>query len=833
MVFVAALVGFSLYFNQSRTDMTIEMQQASLPVVYINIADNYVNEMHGYMEKMDVGTMKGPITPIGDNRKVTFVVEKYGKNISSLSLEVRSLDGERLIEDTPIVNYRDLTNELQTTVSLKDLIEEGKEYNVTLILELSDGRNVYYYTRVVQNEEADAADKIGFVLDFNSKTFSKADIKDLSAYLEPSREGDNTDFGNVNIHSNSNQISWGDMEPYPESQKRITLYEIGKEMASIQLKYQVLTRIDGETRHFNVTEFYRIRKGTERYHLISFDRKMSEIFVMGDNVVEETGMNLGIQEDPLEIVQCEGGDVIAFTNGGRLYSYNIAENKLARIFAFYDDSEDDIRHQYQSNNIKILNVEENGNVSFIVYGYMNRGTHEGRVGVELCYYNSLVNTIEEQVFVPYSKSYEILKCDIEKLSYFNTMGDFFLYMDGAIYNISTEKMNYKEEASNLYTDTFFVSESGNYVAWQEKENESRLSDRLMLMNLDTEEITVIGAGSERYIRPIGFMKEDLIYGICEENDVAKSIYGDTITPMYEVIIRDESGSILKEYSQENIYITEGTIEDNQITLKRTEKDPETGLYHDIEDDHITNNEEVAEGKNTVVVSTSEIFKKVYGISLKSEVDSRSLKLLTPKEVVYEGGRELELKTADDNRFIVYGDGESVGIYDNPADAVAKAYDIRGIVNDMKGNTLYKRGELADRNQIMAIEAESTTDKKNSLAVCLDNMLRLQGISRNSEYYIEKGESVYTILDENLHDAYILNLTGCDLNVTKYYVNLDLPVLAMLDNGQAYLIVGFNAQNIVLFDPESGEIYKKGNEDSRALFEENGNRFLTYSLKDTQ
>ena len=93
MVFIAALVGFSLYFNQSKTDMTIEMQQASLPVVYINIADNYVNEMHGYMEKMDVGTMKGPITPIGDNRKVTFVVEKYGKTAGNMTI-VESADNQ-------------------------------------------------------------------------------------------------------------------------------------------------------------------------------------------------------------------------------------------------------------------------------------------------------------------------------------------------------------------------------------------------------------------------------------------------------------------------------------------------------------------------------------------------------------------------------------------------------------------------------------------------------------------------------------------------------------------------------------------------------------------
>ena len=69
--------------------------------------------------------------------------------------------------------------------------------------------------------------------------------------------------------------------------------------------------------------------------------------------------------------------------------------------------------------VKILDVEENGNVSFMVYGYMNRGTHEGEVGIEICYYSSLLNTIEEQIFIPYDKSSATLRADVEQLSYIN------------------------------------------------------------------------------------------------------------------------------------------------------------------------------------------------------------------------------------------------------------------------------------------------------------------------------------------------------------------------------------------------------------------------------
>ena len=61
----------------------------------------------------------------------------------------------------------------------------------------------------------------------------------------------------------------------------------------------------------------------------------------------------------------------------------------------------------------------------------------------------------------------------------------------------------------------------------------------------------------------------------------------------------------------------------------------------------------------------------------------------------------------------------------------------------------------------------------------------------------------------------------------YYVDQDIPVLAMIDAEECYLIVGFNEYNIVLMDPKTGSVYKKGMNDSREWFEKNGNRFITY------
>ena len=81
--------------------------------------------------------------------------------------------------------------------------------------------------------------------------------------------------------------------------------------------------------------------------------------------------------------------------------------------------------------------------------------------------------------------------------------------------------------------------------------------------------------------------------------------------------------------------------------------------------------------------------------------------------------------------------------------------------------------------------------------------------------------------ELLPGAEVLELQGCTLDSVLYYVNQDIPVLFIGDDGEAVLIVGFNDLNTVWMNPENGRVYKVGMNDSKKFFEQNGNNFITY------
>lgn len=74
------------------------MQTASLPIVAMVYNEKTVNTLHGYTIDMNGKYMRDSVTPIGENRSVSFKVDMYGNVIAGISYELRSLDTERLIE---------------------------------------------------------------------------------------------------------------------------------------------------------------------------------------------------------------------------------------------------------------------------------------------------------------------------------------------------------------------------------------------------------------------------------------------------------------------------------------------------------------------------------------------------------------------------------------------------------------------------------------------------------------------------------------------------------------------------------------------------------------
>ena len=74
------------------------------------------------------------------------------------------------------------------------------------------------------------------------------------------------------------------------------------------------------------------------------------------------------------------------------------------------------------------------------------------------------------------------------------------------------------------------------LVWQEGDGEYAGS-RLVLLNLNTQSKTSIEAGEGEYISILGFMEEDMIYGLTKQSDIVESSTGEVMLPMYCVRIQ--------------------------------------------------------------------------------------------------------------------------------------------------------------------------------------------------------------------------------------------------------------------------------------------------------
>lgn len=826
VVFLASALIIGSIMNQGHNNMTMEMAPATLPMITMESGGVACNELHGNTVEMDVAYQKDCITLLGEGRQANFTVDTFGREITGISTEVRSIDGSRLIENSEVTGWKANGKSFSVSLTLKDLIDTNTQYSLTLILELEGEQKVYYYTTILWNDDVHISEILEFATDFHGKLYDKEVAKELTKYLEPnSKLTDNGTFHKVNIHSSFQQITWGSLEPVQEDAASIRLTQISGNVASLLMDFVVSTGEGKNKIYYNVEEYYRVRYTSERMYLLDYERTMTQIpdttrMYANDKIL------LGITDENVGMMESADGNTVVFSDMGQLLSYNATTNRLTVIFSFYDKDNADRRTLYDNHGIKILDVDEGGNVKFAVYGYMNRGRHEGETGIQIISYDNSLNTIEEEVYIPYSKSYAVLKDEMEQLLYRNRQQHVYFFLENGVYDVDLENRSAEQLVSIRQDDSLQVSENHEIIVWQEGDDINH-SNQLNVRNLNTGEQTVIRAEDGEAIRPLGFMGEDIIYGVARESDIRTENSGQIFYPMYKVCISNSSGDNLKEYGQDGIYIVDCAIEGNQITLSRIQRS-ENGSYQEILDDQIMNNVEEEPGQNKVVTADIDIYERYVQIQTKTTIDTKTIKVLNPKEVVFEGGRELTLDAVSEvSRYYVYNAYGVQGIYSAPGKAVKEAYDSAGVVANDRGITVWLKGNRVSRNQIMAIKEESVTDQKNSLTVCLDNILRHAGITRNTEYDLAQGKTAIQILEENMTGVQVLDLSGCSLDAVLYYVNQDIPVLAILEDGEAVLVTGFNEFNVVIMEPSTGKLYKKGMNDATTWFAENGNHFISY------
>ncbi len=658
VVFIAALITFCIITNKGNKDMTTKQADATLPVMSFNLDKIKINTLHGYTTEMDPTKMRDCVIPISDDRKLSLSISTYGMAVDRISYKIRSMDGKRLVADDEISSFSNKDNTIQADISMPNVMDENTEY--LLVFTITSGQdNVYYYSRIMQTDGKAAAKVVEFAKKFHDETFIKDDKSFFTTYMETTT-GDRNTLAHVDLTSTVSQITWGSMAAAQYTNPVIALKEINDSYDVVTIDY-VMSCVDGkgETEYYNVREYFRLRQTESRMYVLNYERTANQIFNSENSFISDSGsVMLGIRSSEAEYRANEAGSVICFVQEGDLYSYDINNGMIIKVFSFRDAEGIDERENWNHHDIKIVSVDEAGSIDFVVYGYMNRGIHEGEVGAGVYHYDGLAHTIDEEAFIPSKTSYEVLKAEMGKMLYFNEKNEFYLMMDDSLYRINLGSMSVKKVVEGLSTGSYCASESNRYFAWVDSANQYS-SNTIKVMDLKSGKTFEVKKGDDQYLRPLGFIGEDFIYGQANAADVVSDAAGNTTFPMNGLIILDTSDqSELKTYTPSGGYVEKISVDGYTVTIDLIAQN--NGVYAEIGQDTIMNRE--ADSKQKIALDTSQSDTKltVSAISIAGGKKPDKLKQLTAQMTINSHDTAVDLKFDDNTvHFYVYAKGDVI------------------------------------------------------------------------------------------------------------------------------------------------------------------------------
>lgn len=819
------------------TQTTSELQNPVLPVVSMDTGSTVFNALHGVVSEQNAGEMRPVLTPLSSGREITLQINPYETEITGLLLEVRNLSGERLIEALNPEWTQDEEGMLTAEVSFSNLMEEDTEYLMIVILSTPEFDEIRYYTRVFYSGDSaqqEAEEALEFALHFHEATFGDEDWEDLLNYLEPDSEEDNDSLARVTLYSSEELVTWADLEPECVTEPVYSLIDVQGSTYGLQAAYYIKTEPqDGEEASeylYRVEEYYELYRGTDRFYLMDYERTVSRDFDPQNLEGEDGVLDLGIADEDLQVMQDDTGDTTAFVHDGRLFAVQESEKLMIYVFGFDRPGDTGERETFAGHDIRIMSVAEDGSIDFLVYGYMNTGDHEGEIGLSFYRYSGSYHTLEELVFLPYEGSWEMLCGNLEKVCWYNAEeGLLYLVLNDSLYEINVNACSIRAAVEDLFSSSTSVSDSGQLIAYEEEENGTP-TGRIVLLNLDGMTQSVVETQEGDKAIPLGFLGEDLIYGTVDAADMVRDSAGIAIEPMSHIVIVDSELTVLEDYYRSEIYIISIEIQNGQVTLQRVQKTGDAdNPYMAVENDEIVSSVRTQEETYTQITSTERYENTVQILIGSTNVES--LRYIRPQELTYEGGRNLSVRareSTEPEHFYVYNCSGFVDSEYSLQDAVEQASLFSaGSVVSSSGRYLW-RNSFAERAEIEELtQMEEGAALQSSLQVCIEALLEYEGVSVDVAGLLEQGMNAQEILEDQMPQADIYDLTGMTLDDVLYYVSEYLPVCAMTGTQSAVLIIGYGPENVELFDPEAGSVYITSRESAQTLFETSGSRYICY------
>lgn len=814
--FIAALFLASHILNYDRIHPSKNQGDTSLIKLYVKTSGMLINEMDGYSQVMDAAYMRESITPLSENKILTLQIKEPTVSVRNIKYSLMDENNTVEIESGECPEIQRVEGQRETQIGFTADLQAGKEYCLNLAVEDDNKQTYYYYTRVVIGNNLMVYDKLQFAMNFHNATFQKTAASRIAGYLSSSLEGVSDDFRKVTIASDSETITWGDMEPEIVGDVKTTIVNLDSQLGEIQMVYEIVVRDDsGNDYNYIVQEHYSVSSTGSKADLLDYSRTMEEklndrSFVFDNNrlrlgVIDENRMDIQVygKEEPEEAETKNGAEntvnagkeeyntYISFAADGGLWVYNMRDNILTQAFGFEKNSHGSQRDaSYLKHGVKVLRTEDNGDLYFAVYGYMYNGDKEGRFGIEINRYNRVEGTYSEMLFIPYNKNYTMLNRSIRKMAFIDDNDMLYLCLEDTLYRFDIVMKDWEVVMEQIESENCSVSQDGRSISVSRADEKGHVTE-VEWTNLTTGQSQSIQSSGQP-LEMIGIMGENLVYGIGKTGD------GDG--RMEKLYIVDFELNVLKEYSVDGGYITKAAINGNLVEIYR--KNNSGG---DMPVDYILYNQPDIEGV-TVSDRRQELRKKESWMTI-SEYGNKAPVVLQARAIEAYRNTQMDFQVRDENYtgYLVFQEN-SIKKYPTFKEAYMEALENGGKVLDSQEKNISRPSSRAAERELNGAEIElAGEDGRAQQTAVLQWILKYEGISGSP---VLEGDDMMENMQKTLPDLHVVDMSGMVLDDALSMISEGAPLVVKNSEGTWCVVEGYTkGSSIAVADPKDGTVIR--------------------------
>lgn len=789
---------------------TTQMQATTLPVVTVLTPGGEINLMHGYCSNLDAMLFRESITPVDTGKSIEILITENEYNIKKIIFEVYDTALGTKLEEGNVISLerRDVQGEKEqksAKLRLKGEYAVGDEYVVKLTLISNESKRIYYYTRFKFYNNSHLTEKLEFVQMFHHSLINKEESEKVKIYLETRKDADETDFSHADIHNSLDFLSYGELAPRVLYEEKPVITEYTEDTASVVLGTWMEIDTTTGIEYYYVREYFRFRYTSSRVFLYNYERSMEAIFDGNNISLAKNEFKFGITADTkLNVLPNYNNTRIALVRRGTLYVYTAEDNLLTTAFTFEQKNSDYTRDTYDKHDIRLLSIDDTGAVDFLVYGYMNRGEYEGRVGMILYTYHPVDQTVEERAYFPVNTTYEILKETMGDFFYCNYEDIFYFHLYDTIYSYNLTTGVLSVIAEDVAEDGMVYVKSKQMLAWQTRGERGR-TNLVHVLNLDLGTQNDIHAGADEILGLLGAIDDNLILGRSAEENALFQEDGTLVAAYKCVEIVDFDGNKLKNYEKDGYYVVDAAVQDNIIRLERVTRENTGRRYQVAEPDFILN--QAANQNRAIRLSkrVTELMKTEYYLSLPEnvQIETKPDSAGTKNVVITENTTvRINMPEHFNNYYLTYAYGTIVQLTKELGEAILVADETTGSVIGSSGSVIWSRGVKAASAGLREIVPVLTRNAGNSLMACVKMLLNYCNVEADLLQYRTEEGLLTEWLSQYLRSQ-VIKLNGVTLDEALYYVYLQNPLIAVNGYGEAILITGYDKTGVNIIEPNSG------------------------------